>query len=306
MVSIKEIRSLNLAPFTLMTSTINAVLAFIAAIIYLVIFSIIGAFLPNFGASLAWFGVSLIIILPIAAFFMGIATNFFSVILYNGLVPRLGGVKLGLEGSDVTEIPVVSFALILAAIEAIWAFIIGLFMAAALVPFTTFMSSAIPLISQGIANATNLTGVAMPTGSVMGAVGVIGALFLIIGLPIAVFIIGFIGHALIAIFYNYIATRAAKIKLEFVAIAESLHELKSIPVVPVALAVSIVMAIFGLIFGLANLISLSAQGNVVAGVIALIYAIVRFFIQYFIIAALVALIYNYLAPKIGGIKLNLE
>ncbi|MGV8143584.1 MAG: hypothetical protein ACP5OJ_03100 [Methanothermobacter sp.] len=306
MVNIKEIKSVNITPFTLMTATINAVLAFIAAIVYLILFGIVGAFLPNFGASLALLGVALIIILPISAFFIGLTTNFFSAFLYNGLVSRVGGVKLGLDGSDLTEIPVVSFSLILAVIEAIWAFIIGLFLAALVVPFASFMSSAIPLISQEIANASNMTGTTVPTGSAVGVAGAVGALILIIGLPITVFIVGFIGHALTAIFYNYIATKAAKIKLEFAAIAESLHELKSIPVVPAALAVSIVMAIWGLIFGIISLIGLSAQGYALSGVITLVSDIVRNFIMYFIITALVAIIYNYLAPKIGGIKLNLE
>ncbi|HTX61735.1 MAG TPA: hypothetical protein VMC48_05450 [Methanobacterium sp.] len=309
MVDIKEIKSVKLAPFTLMASSISAILAFIGAILYLILFSIVGAFLPNFGATLAWVGVAFVIILPIAAFFIGIATNFFSVFLYNNLVPRLGGIKLGLEGSDVTELPVASFAFILAVIEGIWAFIVGLFLAAALVPFTTFLSSAIPLVSQSIANTTNITnttGAAMPTGSLVGAAGVVGAIFLIIGLPILVFIVGFIFNALAAIFYNYIATKASKVKLEFAAVSEKLFELKTIPVVPAALAVAIVMAVIGLIIGIINLIRFSALGYPGLGAINLISSFIGYFIQYFIVTAIAAFFYNFLVPRIGGIKLKLE
>lgn len=306
MVDIKEIKAVKLAPFTLMTSSVSAVLAFIGAIIYLLLFSIIGAFLPNFGAALATLGVALVIILPIAAFFIGIATNFYSAFLYNGLVARLGGIKLGMEGSDVAEVPVVSFALILAVIQAIWAFIVGLFMAAALIPFTTFLSSAIPLFSQEIANATNMSGAAAPTGGAVGAFGVFTALILIIGLPILVFIIGFISNALTAVFYNFIAVKASKIKLEFAAVKETIFELKNIPPIPVALALAIVFAIWGLIQGIIRLISYSAMGDVTFGVISLISDIVVNFIMYFIIAAIAAFLYNWLVPKIGGIKLNLE
>jgi hypothetical protein len=306
MVDVKEIKAVKLTPFTLMASSISAILAFIGAIIYLLLFSIVGAFLPNFGASLALLGVALVVILPIAAFFIGITTNFFSAFLYNTLVPRLGGVKLGMDGNNVSEIPIVPFALILSVIEAIWAFIIGLVMAAALVPLTTFISSAIPLFSEAIVNATNSSGAAMPTGAAVGAAGAVGALVLIIGLPIMVFILGFIGHALTAIFYNYIAVRASKIKLEFAAVTEKLYELKEIPIMPVALAVAIVMTIFGLIQGIFGLITYSAAGNVSMGIGDLVGRVIGNFIVYFIVTALVAFFYNFLVPRIGGIKLDLE
>lgn len=306
MVDTKEIKSVKLAPFTLMSSSVQAVLAFIAAILMLIIFAVVGAFFPVIGSAIALVGVAMIIIFPIATFFINLAASFFSALLYNGLVPRLGGVKLELEGSEVMEVPIISFALILAAIEAIWAFIIGLFLAAAIAPITALLSSSIPAISQAIANATNATGMFMPTGAAISTASVVFAIFLIIGLPILVFIFGFIGHALAAIFYNYIATRATKIKLEFAAVAGTLHELKSIPVIPAALAAGIVFAIFGLLIGLSNLIRFSAIGNPVVGLGVFIWDIVYYFVLYFIIVALAAIIYNFLAPRIGGIKLDLE
>lgn len=301
-----EIKSIELTPFTLMSSSVQAILAFIVAIIMLIVFGIAGAVIPQFGAAVALVGVAMIVIYPISAFFIGLATNFFSAFLYNSLVSRLGGVKLELEGSDITTIPVVPFALILSVIEAIWAFIVGLFLAAASAPLIALLSSSIPLVSQAIANATNATNATIPTGAAVGSIGVVGALLLIIGLPIAVFIFGFIGHALAAIFYNYIATRVAKFKLEFEKVSETLHELKSIPVVPAALSIAIVFTIFGIIQGIINLISRSAAGDPAGGVGALIGNIIGSFIIYFIVVALAAWIYNFLVPRIGGIKLDLE
>lgn len=301
-----EIKNIKLAPFTLMTSSVQAILAFIAAILMLIAFSILGAFLPNIGGAVALIGVAMIIIYPIVVFFIGLSTHFFSAFLYNTLVPRLGGIKLELEGNDVTTIPVVPFALIIAVIEAIWAFIFGLFLAAAIAPITALISGSIPVISQAIANATNTTGAALPTGAAVGAFGVVSAILLIIALPIAVFVIGFIVNALTAIFYNYIATRAAKLKLEFAAVSDTLHELKSIPVVPAALSVAIVFTIWGLINGIINLIQYSAMGDVATGVGSLIGNIIGNFILYFIIVALAAFFYNFLVPRIGGFKLNLE
>ncbi len=304
MVDVKEIKSIEIAPFTLMSSTVQAILAFIAAIIGLALFSIIGAFIPGLGAAVALAGVALIVIWPISAFFFGLMTHFFTTLLYNGLVPRLGGIKLGLEGSDVMEIPIVSLALIVAAIQAIWAFIFGIFLAASITPIIAFLGSS--AATQVINNVTNATGASMVTGTNIAAFDVVTALLLIIGLPIAVFIIGFISNALAAIFYNFIATKATKLKLEFAAISGNLFELKSIPVVPAALAAAIVFAIFGLIRGLISLATLSANGNALAGVGSLVGNIIAYFVIYFIIVALGTFFYNWLAPRIGGFKLTLE
>lgn len=137
-----EIKSIELAPFTLMSSSVQAILAFIIAVIMLIVFSIAGAVVPQIGAAIALVGVAMIVIYPISAFFIGLATNFFTAFLYNAMVSRLGGVKLELEGSNLTEIPIVPFALILSVIEAIWAFIIGLFLAAASAPIIALLSSS--------------------------------------------------------------------------------------------------------------------------------------------------------------------
>ena len=309
MVDVKEIKSVKLAPFTLMSSSINAILAFIAAIITLIAFGIIAALIPQasvFGSVITSTGAALIIIYPIAAFFIYLAVSFFSILLYNGLVPRLGGIKLGLEGNEVTHVPVVSFSLILAAIEAIWAFIIGLFLAATITPVIAALSSSIPVVSQAIANATNATGTMIPTGQAVAAGGVFLAIILIIGLPIMAFIAGFIGNALAAIFYNYIATRVSKIELNFDAVTGSWKNLTSIPVMPAAISVSIVFAVFGFLRGLGDLVSLSANGNVSGGVGSLIVSTVGYFIAYFIITALITIFYNVLAPRIGAVKLEIQ
>jgi len=182
----------------------------------------------------------------------------------------------------------------------------GVFLAAAITPVFTALSSSIPVVSQAIANATNATNMTIPTGQAVAAGGVFLAIILIIGLPIMAFIFGFIGNALAAIFYNYIATKVSKIQLNFDAVTGTLKNLTSIPVVPTSLAVAIVFTIFGLLRGLADLASLSANGNVAGGVGALVASIVGYFIMYFIGTALITIFYNALAPRIGAVKLELE
>jgi hypothetical protein len=298
MVDIKEISNIKIVPFTLMSSTISAILAFIFGIIIALFLGIAVAFLPSpLWGILAGLGIALIIAYPILVFLIGLSTVFLSILLYNWLVPRVGGVKLALEGNQLISIPIIPFALILSIIAAIWMFIIGLILATGIAPVTGLIGTAIPLI----ANATNTSF----TGAAFGAGTAILYVSLIIILPIATFIAGFISTALFAIFYNYIAVRAAKIQLNFGPMTEKWNMLSSIPIVPAALAISIVFAIFGFIRGLILLIGLASVGNPVGGIVQLIASTIIYFILYLIIVAIATALYNRLAPRIGAIKLEL-
>ena len=105
MVDVKEIKSIKLTPFTKMSALIYGILGFIAALGLLIILTIVqvAGVLPQLGQFnlVTGVGIPLIILLPICAFFSTIAVSFFSVMLYNTLVPRLGGVKLELEGNEI-------------------------------------------------------------------------------------------------------------------------------------------------------------------------------------------------------------
>ena len=305
MVDVKEIKSVELVPFTLMTSSISAILALIYAIILLITFGAIAAFIPMAGLVFASLGISMIILFPLGTFLIYITISFVTALIYNMLVPRLGGVKLGLEGNEIKQLPVVSFALILAAVGAVWAFIIGLFVALLLVPMTTLISTLIPLVAGAAANATNVTNATLPTGAAVGTGGVVAALILIIGLPIMVFIFGFIGHALAAIFYNFIIPKVGGVRLEL-APAGTAHEITSIPVVAASLAIASVALIFGIIYGILQLITLASMGDAVGGIVALIMYIISYFVGTFIMVAIITIIYNFLATRIGGVQLGLE
>ena len=311
MINTKEIRSIKLASFTKITASIYGVLGFIAALVMLaalIIIQVTGV-IPQLAPQLGQFnfitglGIPLLIILPISAFFITIIVSLFSAMLYNALVPKLGGIKLELDGEDVVKIPVIAFSLILSTIGAIWAFIIGLLTSALVAPLlsvintssiaanTPFITTSTYSITTNITtNLTNTTGTNIPDGT-FGTAGIILAFLLVIGLPILVFVFVFISNALFALFYNYIVTRVAKIKLKFVNITESLHELKHIPVIPTALAVALVYALLGIISGILD----GNYGEFISN-----------FVLYFIETALFAILYNYLAPKIGSIKINMK
>lgn len=293
MVETKEIKSIKIVPLAKMTATIYTILAFIAAIftfVSLATLQVLNIFPVIHQVNLvAGLGLPLIVILPIAAFFLTLAATFFSTFLYNLLTPRLGGIELEFDGIEVTKIPVIPFALIQSAIIAIWAFIVGLFLAGMANVVVTFFSGVVPAISGEIPRFNNTTFPLGPTGMPAGMEIVVISILLIIGLPILLFVFGFIWNALSALIYNYIASRVAKINLEFIQISGNLHELKHIPIVQTALALAIVSGILGFID------LLMGNGDPVSS-----------FIGQFIMVALVAILYNYLAPKIGSVKLELE
>lgn len=292
-----------------MASSIEAILAFITALISLVIFVTSTAINPQFGsygAILTGVEVASVITSPISAFFVTMAVSYFSILLYNHLAPRIGGIKIELTAKEVNHISVVPLALNLAIIEGILAFIIGLLFTLVLLPLNTLITGTIPVL---VTNISNLTNTIVPVYHIPGMGSL--ALILIILLPAMVFALGFISSVLITLAYNYVGARIAKLQLDFIPVAGSLYELRSIPVAPAAVVAAIIFGVFGSILGILsilgfiNLVTLSTLGNVLGG-IAFRSGITLYFVPYIVIVALVAIFYNFLVPRIGGIKLYLK
>ena len=89
MVDVKEIKSIDLVSFTLMSSSVNAILALIGAIILLIFFGAFAAFIPAAGLVFASLGISMIILYPILTFLVEITISFVTALIYNMLVPDL-------------------------------------------------------------------------------------------------------------------------------------------------------------------------------------------------------------------------
>ena len=306
-IGVKEIKSIEITPFSLMASSIEAILAFLTAVFTFIIFetSTIIGHLNIYSNVITSFDVAFIIISPISGFFIILAVSYFSILLYNTLTPLVGGVKIGLDGDEITNIPLLSFALILAIIEGIWAFIIGLLIVSILPVLNNLLHTSTPIIAT-IININTLGLNPIKETSVISPL-------LIIGLPLAVFIMGFTYNILIALLYNYFGPKIGKFKLEFVNVNKSVYELKSIPLnlVPIALATGIILAALGFLvelmslIGLIDLVTLSNLGNLL-GSFAFRGDVIIYIIPTFIIVTLVAVFYNYLVPIIGGVKLEMD
>ena len=299
----------------MIASSTAAILVFIYSVIILIISRVLTAFVPQLGTFseiINGMGVASVIILPITSYFLIMAVGFFSGLLYNRITSRLCGIKLELDNNEITEIPVKPFTLIIASIEAIWAIIIGLFLAAAIIPFTDLIIRVINFTAGAIERSIDISGATLLINTALGTNGFTLALILIVGLPLLTFVYGIVSNGLFAVFYNYIATRFIKMQLDIELISGTLHEIKSLPVVAAAAPLSgAVFAAFGVIMGLITLLSLAVTGNPSVGNIIndltiIVLNGVSYFLGYFLIFALIAVIYNFLAPKIGGIKLELE
>ena len=302
MVNIKEIKSIEIVPYTLMTSSVNAVWAFIYAIFTLILGLIPFAISPTPANSAAlWFYVASIVSSPVISFILGVLQSFLFALIYNLLVPKLGGIKLGLENlSEIKSVPVVPFALITSTISAVFVLIIALIV-------MPLVAAYIPVVSQ-VMSSLPLNGTTIPAESIsaFGTFGVIGSILSIIILPIAAFIIVFIVNAILAALYNLVAPRIGGIKLEFAVNADNMYEILSVAPVQLALISAVIAAICGIIIGIIAIIISAAYGSVIVGVIFLAGFTIGFLVGVFIVYAILALIYNFLRPRIGGIKLELQ
>lgn len=298
MIQIKDVKSIQIVPFTLMMSSISAVLALIYAIIFIIIIGITGLFVPGISASLiVTLAIGMILLFPTAGFLISIIQSFLTALLYNILVPRLGAIKFGFEDmNEITNVPVMPFALMISALSGIIIFLIMLIVGPIL---------AVGL--QGAAIAASSTGTAVPGLATLGALGIVGMLIMVIGVPIVMFISIFIATGIMAIFYNLLAPKIGGIKFNFGSAMGNLFEIESVPVVPFALITTVVLTIFGLITQLISFIVAITMGQaVVAQLISLILSVVFDLVFGFIIYAISAVLYNYFRPKIGGIKLEIE
>ncbi len=295
MIEIKDVKSIEIVPYTLMTSSISAVLALIYALLFIIIISITSLYVPGLSASLiVTLAIAMILLFPTVGFLISIIQSFLTAILYNLLVPRLGAIKLGFEDmNEIKNVPVVPFALMASALGGIIIFLIMLIVG--------------PIIAVSLQVAASSAGAAIPGLSSFPALGIVGILIMVIGVPIIVFISIFIATAIMAIIYNLLAPKIGGIKFNFGNAVENLFEIESIPVVPFAIITTVVITLFGLITQVISFIAAIAMGQSIATqLISLVTSVLIDLVFGFIIYALTAFLYNYFRPKIGGIKLQIE
>lgn len=297
MEELKEIKSVAIVPYTLMSSSISGVLGLIYAIILILIMGVVSVVLPaefSFLSSImATLAVALILVLPVGLFLFSALSSFLMALLYNILVPKIGAIKLGLvEMEEVRSIPVISVSLMISIIYTILTFLVMLVVAPTVVLSLQF---------SALISATTTAGL-----EVFSAMGIIGIIIMVIGIPIMVLIGSFIFTALSTILYNILAPKIGGLRLKFSSKTGSMFEIEKIPPLPLAIITTVVLTIVNFIFSLPSLGTYIISGNYIGGLGYVVGNIVGSLISTFIIYAIMALLYNYLRPRIGGVELELE
>lgn len=300
MEEVKEIKSVNIVPFTLMSSAVSAVLGLIYALVLIIILGVVGLVLPSQASILTGIlltaAVALILVLPVSFFLFSVLSSFLLAFIYNLLVPKVGGIKIGLvDMKEVHSLPVLPLTLMVSILYTILTLILMLVVAPILM-----------LSLQGAAIAAAGVGTSVPEIGGLGALGIIGIIVMVIGIPIAVFVFTFIYSALMAIFYNILAPKIGGMRFKFKSVQDNMFEIKKIKPVPLALISAVVLTILNFLFAIPQMIMYFAIGNLIGGIGYLLGNIIGSFVAIFIIYILMAVIYNYLRPIIGGVELELE
>jgi hypothetical protein len=92
----KTIKAISAVPLGLMMGSISAVVAFIAAVIMVVLMVPALTYAPGF----EWVGVLgglWVLVIPIVVFVAGFIQGLIVAVVHNFLAPRIGGIKLRLE-----------------------------------------------------------------------------------------------------------------------------------------------------------------------------------------------------------------
>jgi len=298
MIEIKDIKSVKIVPFTLMNSSISAVIGLIYGIIFAVIFGVtLGSALPGITAGMiATIIIGSILAFPTVMFLVSVLQSFLVAFLYNQLVPRLGAIKLGfVDLKEIRTIPVVPFALMSASIGGLLTFLTMLIIG----PLFAFGIQSAAIAGAGAANIPGLAS--------LGSFGLIWMFIMIVGIPIVAFIAIFIAVAVGAIFYNLLAPRVGGVELNFGNASGNLFEIESVPLVKFALIITLVLTLIQLILGVIDLIiSIVTGSSAVGALIGLVIRVVTSLVVSFILYVIMAYLYNYLRPRIGGIKLEIE
>lgn len=276
MTTVKRLKSLDISSVTIMATTISLIFSIIISIIMLVVF---GAISLNNIAIMAFIIPTLIF----GTLIVSVYRNFIESWLYNLISKKTSIVFSIEEDGTVTNISTVSTALIIAIITTVMALIeymvilfLGQLTLSAMVQ--TFMMTGQQLIAMQLYNL--LLVVSNP--------------LYVIGLIVGGFIISFIYVLIGTYIYNLIAGNNYGAKLN---IKEN-SSLESIDVKSFAISITIIYLVLGLISGILSAIT---TGNYLEIAITPIMT----FILGFIVTAIIAWLYNVLAPKVGQIKFEL-
>lgn len=276
----KELKSIDIASYTIISTGIATLISILISIIIVGIFA---ASVPNS------FGIMMYIIPTIVfgTLICSVFLYFSQGYLYNVLSKKLGFIKLDIEGDYIKKVSAKEMGLIFGAITLILILVIYLALSLIIPLFiSSFMTILMYASQTDIATAVYqlMFIISNPTSIAVGIIGstIIVSVFTLLG----------------AYIYNILANseRGILVKLSQ---EDKFMQLDSITPINFAIAMGAISLILNIIIAIILIISGVQIFNALIDVL-LGFAIV------FIEALIIAVFYNFLAPKIGKLKVELE
>lgn len=280
MISVKELKSLELSSYTIIFTAIQVLFSVIVAIL---IALIMGISTPN------GFGVAIYLIptIIVGTFMYSIYQNFSNGFIYNLLATKMNTIKIAFnDEKEIIKVSTTETAILCAMIATIQ--VILLYLVSVLI---------LPLLINTTLQTLLFSGQQALAYSFYQLLVVISQPVTIATMIFGTFIITFIFTLLGCYIYNFIAGKGKGVNLSL-SKENELTTIDSIDQLKLAIALTIVGGILNLILVIITIIS---GGDAISGIINIIVG----FIVSFACGALIAIFYNFLAPKLGKLKLEL-
>lgn len=278
--AIKELKSVDISSYTIISTGVSALISVIVSII------LVGALSVAVPDSFA----TMLYIVPTIIFgtiVCGIFFSFSEAYLYNVLSKRLGTVKFDIEGDCIKKISTKETALIVSIITVIL-FVVVYLALSFIIPL--LLSSLITILMYA-----SQTGVATAIYQMMFYVS--SPLYIAITI-ISTIIIVSVFTLLATYIYNLLGDSERGITVELGSDGK-MTQLESIKPLDFGIAIGAITLILNIIVGLIMIMSGSEVFTALTGVL------LSFFVA-LVWAVLIAVFYNFLAPKLGKLKVELE
>ncbi len=276
---VKEIKSIDLSSYTLIMTGIAVLFSILSALVLTIGIGIISP--GNIGIA-----VFIIPTIIVGTFMYTIYNSFSQGLFYNLLSTKLNAIKFTLEENQIVKISPNETATMLAVIATIQVLLLYL--------VTVFI---LPLVLNATIQTLMFGGQELLAYELYQFLILINQPMTIILFIFGTFVITFVFTLIGVYIYNILAKKGKAITVEL-SNENEMTALDSIDLMSLAIAVAIINGILTLIFAIIMLIS---GGNIATLLTNVISSIITGFIE----AALFAIFYNFLAPKIGKLKLEL-
>lgn len=279
--NVKELKSIELASFTTIITGIAVLFSIISSIIISIV---IAAFIPE-GSSVIIYLIPTIIV---GTFMYTIYNSFSQGLFYNLLAKKLKTIAVIIkDGKEITKISTTETATMIAiisTIEFVLLYLVSVFL--------------LPLLLTSMIQTLIYTGQSTVAYSIYQALAILSQPTTIIMLIFGTFIITFVFVLLGTYIYNILGNSGRGVILNL-SNENGLTAIESVDALKLGTVFAIICGILSLISGIISIFSganfITLIGNVLGG-----------FIGGFIEFYLMGLFYNFLAPKIGKIKLELN